>query len=692
MSWMIVSLIILAYVWYSLYRAIRREGKIKPVVWAVVIALAIGMAIPAGMLTEWGKGSWALIFDRPQMQDQNKPLYNEVFPFKEKPSVVVSWNAVSDEIGMLASEMCSLKTGSLVYWDSDPDCQKTLMDKIGKDNFCTFVDVYNHFEGSSVEVEGCPASQIGDVAPEEVATWIDKHKDVRAALLETLKVLSGEVASELEPVVQKASSDIKSALADISKIKIEDNSSVEELQAAIDTIDDIQSRIADVRTSISNLNSSTFKDVSIVIGVIDDITTRLDEVKGYISKLQESKQNIDLMGAGSDKDKYVEEYNKNLADMRKILASLPKELEFALGGMEGAVKTLKDMGPAVDIIKDAPWYQVKLDNRELFERLGGIEGYKTFMENTIKKYYEKYAAENGISGNLTPAQCNMVKNGIKPYVKCEYTKTYVDKQLKVCPASVFFNQEGTAAGQGESSGFKEDLLSKVDSACMGIMDVNTTENTTNENTSNTQVSTCTVSDQCQCNAQGKQTTVKAEYFKTYVVIDDGKSQKRILIDHFVPSQNICSAIAERLDTSFDKVYDAIFDNMYCGGATVNIASYVSPYFGTKSFYLVSDKDRKPLKVLSTRGLIEMGNANRPNPTGIFVFLFVMALIIGGMEMMLRLFLPPIISSTSQYGGASWVWLFVIGIMVFFLEAFFAFTIGGLLVTWWKVLTLPPIMM
>jgi len=82
-SWTIVSLLILAYVWYSLYRAIRKEGKIKPVVWAVVVILAIGMMIPAGNLTQWGKGSWALIFDRPQMQDQNKPLYSEVFPFKE---------------------------------------------------------------------------------------------------------------------------------------------------------------------------------------------------------------------------------------------------------------------------------------------------------------------------------------------------------------------------------------------------------------------------------------------------------------------------------------------------------------------------------------------------------------------------------------------------------------------------------
>jgi membrane-bound ClpP family serine protease len=63
-----------------------------------------------------------------------------------------------------------------------------------------------------------------------------------------------------------------------------------------------------------------------------------------------------------------------------------------------------------------------------------------------------------------------------------------------------------------------------------------------------------------------------------------------------------------------------------------------------------------------------------------------------MEIMLRLFLPPIISSTSQYGGASWVWLIVMGIIVFFLEAFFAFTIGGLLVTWWNVIGLPPIVM
>jgi len=688
-SWTIVSLLILAYVWYSLYKAIRREGRIKTTVWAVVIILAVGMVIPAGNLTQWGKGSWPLIFDRPQMQDQNKPLYSEVFPFKEKPAVVVSWSAVADEIDMLGNEAYSLKSGSIADWKTDADAQKFLMDKLGKDNFCTFVDVYNHFEGSKIQVSGCPASRIGDLSAEEVGTWIDKNADVRASLLDSVKILSGEVASQLEPKEKKAKADIVNILKGLDNIKLEDNSSVEDLENAIATIDNMITDINAVRADIEAITGGSFKDIDVVLGVIDDITARLDEVKGYIDKLITAKQNIDLMAAGEDKDKYIEEYNKNLAEMRKMLSTLPKELEITLSGMDGVISTLKNMGPAVDIIKNAKWYQVKLDNKELFEKMGGIDGYAQFMRQTIKKYAEK----NGIQAPLDQSECMTAKNEIKPYVQCEYTKTYVDRQLKGCPASVFFNAGNTAAAEeGQSSGYKEELLAKIESNCAGVEDVSSISNTTEA--SQTEQNTCTVSDTCECNASEEQavTQQQTEAFKTYVVIDNGKNTKKILIENFVPSQNICRAVMDKFDTSFDKVFNAVFDNMYCGGATVNMASFINPYFGTKSYYLVSETDRKPLKVLSTRGLIAMSNANRPNPVGVLIFTIILALIIGGMEMMLRMFLPPIISSTSQYGGASWVWLIVMGIIVFFLEAFFAFTVGGLLVTWWNVIGLPPIIM
>ncbi|NOZ92611.1 MAG: hypothetical protein GXO59_05025, partial [Dictyoglomi bacterium] len=643
MSWTIVSLLILAYVWYSLYKAIRKEGRIKTVVWAVVIILAVGMMIPAGNLTQWGKGSWPLIFDRPQIQDQNKPLYSEVFPFKEKPAVIVSWNAIADEIDMLGNEAYSLQSGSIVDWKTDVDAQKFLMDKLGKDKFCIFVDVYNHFENQNVEVSGCPVSRIGNLAPEEIGTWIDKNADVRAALLDDLKILSGEVATQLEPKVKDASSQIKGILADLGNIKVEDNSSVEDLQNVIATIDNAISRINSVKADLETMAGGNFKDLEIVVGVVDDITTRLDEVKGYVDKLITAKQNIDMMASSAEKDKYIEEYNKNLGELRKVFASLPKELEFALSGMENVVTTLKEMGPAVDIIKNAKWYQVKLDNEELFEKMGGIEGYAQFMRQTIKKYAEK----NGIQGPLDQTECMTAKSEIKQYVQCEYTKTYVDKQLKVCPASVFFNTEGTAGNQGQSSGYKEELLGKIESNCAGIEDVTSQDNNTNP-TESTQVSqnTCTVSDTCACNAAegAEQTQQKSEAFKTYVVINDGKKEKKVLIENFVPSQNVCRDVMDRFDTSFDKVFNAVFDNMYCGGATVNIASLINPYFGTRSYYIVSEQDRKPLKVLNTRGLIEMNNANKPNPTGVLIFTIILALIIGGMEIMLRLFLPPIISS------------------------------------------------
>ena len=680
MSWTIVSFLILAYVWYSLYKAIRREGKIKPVVWAVVIILAVGMMIPAGNLTQWGKGSWPLIFDRPQMQDQNKPLYSEVFPFKEKPAVVVSWNAISDEIDMLGNEACSLKNGGVTDWKTDTTCQNFLIDKVGKDNFCKFVDVYNHFENANISIDGCSQSAIGDVSADNVGVWIDKHPQYRVSLLDSLKILSGEVATQLEPKVQAATKQIKDILVDVGNIKLGDGTDIVALQNAIDTIDNAIFRIGDVRMDLENMSGGNFRDMEIVLGVVDDITSRLDEVKGYIQKLVTAKQNIDMMAGSPEKDKYVEEYNKNLSDVKKILASLPKELDFALSGMENVVTTLKEMPPAVDIIKNAKWYQVKLDDKELFAKMGGIQGYEKFMRDTIKKFADKEGIEPGLQGMA----CQNAMEQIRPYVRCTFTKTMVDRQLKGCPATVFF-KEG-----GESSGYKEELLGKVDSDCAGIEDV---QQVTNTETNTTVQNTCTVADTCQCTGENTgEIQQKSEAFKTYVIIDDGKNEKKVAIDSFVPSGNICRAVYDKFDTSFDKVFRAEFENMYCGGASVSIASFINPYFGTQSYYVVSEKDRKPLRVLSTRGLIELGNANKPNPTGVLVFTLILALIIGGMEIMLRLFLPPIISSTSQYGGASWVWLIVIGVMVFFLEAFFAFTIGGLLVTWWNVLSLPPIMM
>lgn len=684
MSWTILGLLILAYVWFSLYRAIRREGKIKLIVWLAVIVLAVGMMIPAGMLTEWGKGSWALIFDRPQIQEQNKPLYNEVFPFKERPAVVVSWNALVSEIDMLANEAYSLNAGYISDWKIDADARSFLKDKIGEEDFCVFAVLYARFENQALDTQGCTFN-VDDIPVEELSVWIDKNKAVRDALLDTLSTLSKEVAAELEPRIQEISSQIKDIVDSLNNIKLTEDTTVDELYGIMDLLDRSAMQINDVRAKFEAMTGGNYKDLEFVLGVVDDTKVRVEEMKAYIDKLITMRQQLNSLPEGEQKEKFKEEYKKYVSDVRNLILSLPKEIEVALSGMEDTVLTLRDMPPAIDIIKDAKWYQVKLDNRELFEKMGGIDGYEAFMRATIKEYADKEGIQPGLQGFA----CSSAMSRIRPYVRCAFTKNLVDRQLKGCPASVFFNREGTAATEGQTTGYKEELIFRVQSDCYGIEETAFAE-TGDEN--NVTREDCKVEDQCVCTGAEDEVQEDKTYFDTYIVIDDGRKEKHILIDKFVPTQNICSTIYDRYDISFDKVFTAVFNEMYCDGEKANIASFISPYFGTQSYYIVSENDRKPLEVLSKRGIIEMGAANKPNATGLLVFTFILALVIGGMEMMLRLFLPPVISSTSQYGGASWVWLIVIGVIVFFLEAFFAFTIGGLIVTWINLIGLPPIVM
>ena len=166
---------------------------------------------------------------------------------------------------------------------------------------------------------------------------------------------------------------------------------------------------------------------------------------------------------------------------------------------------------------------------------------------------------------------------------------------------------------------------------------------------------------CQCNAPEnvKQTGGKIVVARAWFVYDYSGKKGKILAGEFGPGQDIP-------------------EKDYCSEVT----------------YFVVPKSKAIMpEILSLEkdNRVTQQSAKKPSAAGLMVFTIILAIIIGGMEMMLRVFYPPVVSATSQYGGSGYVWLVVLGIIIFFLEAFFAFTIGGLLVTWFKLLMLPPLM-